>query len=1143
MSRPFVHLQVHSEYSLVDGMLRLPQLAERVAELGQPAVALTDWGNLHGCVKFYQACVAAGVKPLIGAEVWVAMPGSGPRQRLVLLCQNRTGYGHLCRLIGAMQESDRAGPPFVLWEALAEHAEGLIALLDDQDGPAGSPEPAIPAQMAAYQGVFADRLYLAVSRIGRSEEAARVHRVSRLGEEYGLPLAATNRVAFMQPDDFPAHEIRVCIAAQWKLDDTQRPRQFTEQQYLRSSGEMHEQFAELPGALDNTLEIAKRCNLFLPLYETHLPTYLDESAASPDELLGEMARAGLALCLEEAGGDRAREAYDARLEHELTVIEKMGFSGYFLIVADFIRWARDNDVPVGPGRGSGAGSLTAWVLKITDLDPLEYGLLFERFLNPERVSLPDFDIDFCVHRRDRVINYVRERYGADQVAQIATFGTLAAKAVVRDVGRVMGLPYDYVDQIAKLIPNDIGITLEQALKDEPRLRDLVDEQPQARELIDNGRQLEGLVRGAGTHAGGVVIAPEALVHYTPLQTQQEQAVTQLDKDDLETLGLVKFDFLGLKTLSILDQAVRTINRSTETPLDLRRLPLTDTDTYKLIRGGHTAAVFQLESRGMRDLIARLQPDRFNDLVALMALFRPGPLQSGMVDDFIERRHGRAEVRYPHPKLEPILQETRGVILYQEQVMEIARSLGGFTMGGADVLRRAMGKKKPEEMAKLRAQFIEGATGRDIKPPLAGKIFDLMEKFSGYGFNKSHSVAYALITYHTAWLKCHHPAAFMAAALSLEMGNIDGVVALMADCRRQGLSVLAPDVNRCQFTFTVPGEGEILYGLGAIRGVGGGVIESIVAEREENGAFTDLINFCERVDPSRVHRNVLEALIKSGAMDKLGESRGAMFAGIRHALLTAGQRRENRLTGQIDLLGGNNAAPDTPKVQTAAADWSEAERLRGEKETLGLYLTGHPYHAHKRELAQLVDKPSRLTNGGLSRPAIIGGLLVAKRTVRTQRGRMAVLELDDAEQRTEVVLYANLFTRYADMLEDGTLLIACGDTNENEFTDKLSLRAQALYSLDQARRMALKELVLDLTEVPVANLANKLKPMLEPYRAPEGARLLLHCRLPDGTCGRLRPGDDWRLMPEQTMIEQLSELCTAPERLRFRYEPQALLMNN
>ena len=1142
MSQPFVHLQVHSEYSLVDGMLRLPALAERVAELGQPAVALTDWGNLHGCVKFYQACVAAGVKPLIGAEVWVAMAGANPRQRLVLLCQNRIGYGHLCQLIGQMQESDRAGPPFVLWEALAEHAEGLIALLDDQDGPAGLPEPAIPALMAAYQGLFADRLYLAVSRIGRSEEAARVHRVSRLGEEYGLPLAATNRVAFMQAEDFPAHEIRVCIAAQWKLDDTQRPRQFTEQQYLRSTDEMREQFAELPEALANTLEIARRCNLFLPLGETHLPAFQHPSSISPDELLVEQARAGLVERLEEAGGgDFTREDYDARLAHELKVIEQMGFSGYFLIVADFIRWAREAQVPVGPGRGSGAGSLTAWVLKITDLDPLEYGLLFERFLNPERVSLPDFDIDFCVHRRDRVIHYVRERYGTDQVAQIATFGTLAAKAVVRDVGRVMGLPYDYVDQIAKLIPNDIGITLEQALKAEPRLRDLTEEQPQARELIDNGRQLEGLVRGAGTHAGGVVIAPEALVHYTPLQTQQGQAVTQLDKDDLETLGLVKFDFLGLKTLSILDQAVNTINRDAETPLDLRRLPLTCADTYRLIRGGHTAAVFQLESRGMRDLIARLQPDRFNDLVVLMALFRPGPLQSGMVDDFIERRHGRAEVRYLHPMLEPILQETRGVILYQEQVMEIARSLGGFTMGGADVLRRAMGKKKPEEMTKLRAQFIQGATERDIKPPMAGKIFDLMEKFSGYGFNKSHSVAYALITYHTAWLKCHHPAAFMAAALSLEMNNTDGVVSLMADCRRQGLGVLAPDVNRCQFTFTVPKAGEILYGLGAIRGIGGGVIESMVAEREENGPFTDLINFCERVDPSRVHRNVLEALIKSGAMDCLGQSRGAMFAGIKHALLTAGQRRENRLTGQIDLIGGD-APPAAAKAQTAE-DWSEAERLKGEKETLGLYLTGHPYHAHKRELAQLVDTPERVTNGGLSRPAIIGGLLVAKRTIRTARGRMAVLELDDAKQRTEVVLYASLFARYADMLEDGNLLIACGDTNENEFSDKLSLRAQALYSLDQARRMALKELELDLTDVPVANLADKLKPMLAPYRAPEGARLLLHCRLPDGTCGRLRPGDDWRLTPEQTMIEQLSELCAAPERLRFRYEPQALLIDN
>ncbi|RMD80001.1 MAG: DNA polymerase III subunit alpha, partial [Gammaproteobacteria bacterium] len=834
MSGPgFVHLHLHSEYSLSDGLIRIPQLVEAAARAGMPAVALTDLANLFAVVRFYKAALAAGIKPIVGAELWLEpeQEEAAPA-RLVLLCQDRGGYLRLARLITrCYTEGRRWGLPALRRAWLEEEGtEGLIAL---SAGPAGEVGQALLAGREdralalarEWAARFPDRYYLSVQRTGRPGEELCLEGSLDLAERLDLPVVATNDVRFLAREDFEAHEARVCIHEGRTLDDPQRPRLYSEEQYLRSPEEMARLFADLPEALANSVAIARRCNLELSLGRPRLPAFPVPEGRSVEEHLEQEAREGLARRLAADPEAAARRAdYEERLAQELQVIVSMGFAGYFLIVADFIRWAKGHGVPVGPGRGSGAGSLVAYCLEITDLDPIRYDLLFERFLNPERVSMPDFDVDFCMEGRDRVIDYVVERYGRERVSQIITFGTMAARAVVRDVGRVLGHPYGFVDKIAKLIPFELGMTLDKALEQEEELRRRYEEEEEVRELIDLARKLEGLARNAGKHAGGVVIAPTALTDFTALYCEPDSpvAVTQLDKDDVEAIGLVKFDFLGLRTLTIIDRAVRMVNERRPpgtSPLDIARIPLDDEATFRLLKDCATTAVFQLESQGMKDLIRRLQPDRFEDIVALVALFRPGPLQSGMVDDFIHRKHGRIAVAYPHPALEPILAPTYGVILYQEQVMQIAQVLAGYSLGGADLLRRAMGKKKPEEMAKQREVFLRGARERGVDPALAGHIFDLMEKFAGYGFNKSHSAAYALVAYQTAWLKAHHPAAFMAATLTADMQHTDKVVALIEECRRLGLRVLPPDINRCRTEFALEDEGTILYGLGAIKGVG------------------------------------------------------------------------------------------------------------------------------------------------------------------------------------------------------------------------------------------------------------------------------------------------------------------------------------
>ncbi|NNJ84329.1 MAG: DNA polymerase III subunit alpha, partial [Gammaproteobacteria bacterium] len=937
MSSPsFVHLHLHTEYSLVDGIIRIPALIENVRNAGMPAVAVTDQGNLFAVVKFYRAAVAAGIKPIIGADVRISdRDDQRHASRLVLLCQNTQGYQNLSRLVSKSYTSGQLGDiPVIHTDWLKNASAGLIALSGGREGSIGRALIEGRPQEARdwcqrLHALFPDCFYLELSRTGKEGEAMYEEGALALAVENNLPVVATNEVCFVLPDDFDVHEARVCIFEGNMLADPRRARRFSGEQYLRTPREMAECFADIPEAIENTVEIARRCNVAFRFGDNHLPDFPVSEGTSLDIWFKEQSRQGLEgrlaklFNVESPDFPTQRIPYDERLKTELDVIIRMGYSGYFLIVSDFIRWARENGVPVGPGRGSGAGSLAAFALEITDLDPIRYDLLFERFLNPERVSLPDFDVDFCMEGRDRVIEYVTKRYGGSElVAQIITFGTMAAKAVVRDVGRILGHPYGFVDQIAKLIPFDLGITLEKALEQEEMLRQRYENEEDVRALIDLAKRLEGLARNAGRHAGGVVIAPRPLTEFMPLYCEKGAAgvVTQLDKDDVESVGLVKFDFLGLRTLTIINWTIQNINRfalqtasrngrgsagdseeetdaGNQPLLDITTIPLDDKKTFELIKQGATNAVFQLESRGMRDLIRRLQPDDFEDIIALVALFRPGPLQSGMVDDFIERKHGRAKASYLHSELEPALKPTYGVILYQEQVMQIARVLAGYTLGGADLLRRAMGKKKASEMAKQRSVFVSGAKARGVDEDQASHIFDLMEKFAGYGFNKSHSAAYALIAYQTAWLKAHHPAAFMAAVLSGDMDKTDKVVISIDECRRMGLAILPPDINQCRFEFTVHDAKTIRYGLGAIKGAGEAALKSMLMVRDEHGPFTDLFDLCRRIDTRKMNRRVLEALIRAGALDGLGPTRTAIFNSLDAAIRAAEQNNRAQSTGQ------------------------------------------------------------------------------------------------------------------------------------------------------------------------------------------------------------------------------------------------------
>ena len=1142
----FVHLRVHSEFSLSDGLVRIKTLTKRVAELGMHAVAVTDNCNFYGLVKFQISALAACFKPIFGADLWIADDGEGknafPASFLIL---NETGYHNLtCLISRAFQDGQSVDGPRVARNWLETMNEGLIAL---SGGIAGDVGQALyntqldqaKDRLSWWLNHFPDRFYHELHRTGREGEEDYLRQALALAGATNTPVVATNDVRFVNAAEFEAHEARVCIAEHRVLGDPRRPRRYSEQQYLRSQQEMLELFSDLPEALANSVEIAKRCSMLVPLGRVCLPEYPIPTGMTIDEFFRDSSHRGLDERLRVIQGKSSEDPgelearYRERLDFELDTILAMGFPGYFLIVMDFIRWAKERGIPVGPGRGSGAGSLVAYALSITDLDPIEYDLLFERFLNPERVSMPDFDVDFCMERRDEVIDYVAQRYGREAVSQIITFGTLAAKAVVRDVARVQGKSYGLGDKLSKMIPFEVGMTLEKAIDQEEVLQQFLKEDGDAQEIWDMAVQLEGVTRNVGKHAGGVVLAPSALADFSPLYCDASggSLVTQFDKNDVEDAGLVKFDFLGLRTLTIIDWAEDMINearsRAGESAIDVNAIPLGDPATFDLLKSAQTTAVFQLESRGMKELIDRLQPDCFEDIIALVALFRPGPLQSGMVDNFIDRKHGRESVSYPDPQyqhesLKTVLEPTYGIILYQEQVMQIAQILSGYTLGGADLLRRAMGKKKPEEMAKQRSVFTSGAVERGVDESLASKLFDLVEKFAGYGFNKSHSAAYALVSYQTAWLKTHYPAAFMAAVMSSELDNTDKIVVLIEECRRMKLSIRLPDVNEGRYMFTVSDTGEIVYGLGAIKGLGEGPVEALLESRERDGLFRDLFDFCARTDPRKLNRKALEALVRSGAFDSLGRDRWLLNAAIDPALRAAEQNAANAESGIGDLFGesvqASTVAEDPYAAITSVRPWTDRERLQGERDTLGLYVTGHPIDACEAEVRRLVPQRLAEVRGDRRGNTRVAGLIVSVRTMKSARGSMAVFVLDDRSARLEATAYSEVYQQYRDVLLKDTIVVVEGRLAQDDRTGNSVMRASAISSLTEERAKHASRLNIDVNAEQVNDKFNAfLRKVLG--AAPGDCRVSLRYHQ-EGQSASLLLGENWKVLPSEDLLEEL-----------------------
>ncbi len=1149
MEPRFVHLRVHSDFSMVDGLSKIKPIVGAAKKQGMAALALTDQMNMCGMVRFYSTCNEGGIKPIVGADLWVQHPlFPGETCRLLVLAANNTGHQNLTLLISkAYLRGHVDNKPQIEHDWLAEHAQGLIILSGGREGPLGKAllkgnAASVTALTEFYQQYFPGQFFLELIRTGRPDEDQYIQLAVTLAEDTGLPVVATNEVVFLTPDDFAAHEIRVAIHDGFTLEDKRRPKKYAQVQYLRSEDEMCQLFADIPEALANAVEIAKRCNVTIRLGEYFLPAFPTGGMTDADFLVMK-SREGLEDRLQILFTDpqvraERRVEYDERLQIELDVINQMGFPGYFLVVMEFIQWSKDHNIPVGPGRGSGAGSLVAYALKITDLDPLEFDLLFERFLNPERVSMPDFDVDFCMDRRDEVIEHVADMYGREAVSQIITFGTMAAKAVIRDVGRVLGHPYGFVDKISKLVPPTPGMTLEQAFIEEPRLPELYEADQEVKDLIDMARRLEGVTRNAGKHAGGVVIAPTKITDFAPVYCDAEgkNPVTQYDKNDVEYAGLVKFDFLGLRTLTILQWALDMVNerhaKSGKPLVNINLIPLDDRKSYDMLMKAETTAVFQLESRGMKDLIRRLQPDCFEDMIALVALFRPGPLQSGMVDNFIDRKRGREEISYPdatwqHESLKPILEPTYGIILYQEQVMQIAQVLSGYSLGGADLLRRAMGKKKPEEMAKQRDTFQNGAAANGVDPELAMKIFDLVEKFAGYGFNKSHSAAYALVSYQTLWMKAHYTAEFMAAVMSADMDNTDKIVTLVDECENLKLKLIPPDVNSGQYKFTVNGEGHIVYGIGAIKGVGEGPIEAIIEARAAGGAFHDLFDFCNRVDLKRLNRRVIEKLIQAGAMDKLGPHRASLMATLEEAMKAADQQAKAQAMGQDDLFGLLAPEPEnSAKAFKQVPPWPDEVWLEGERETLGLYLTGHPINRYLAEIhhyctARLVDfTPTRR-----DQTVHACGLVVNVRVLINKKNRRwALVQLDDKSARLDVRFFPEQFENFEHLLQKDKVLVVSGQVSFDDFSGGLTMTGREVVEITQAREKCLKHLFVSVDSAQLTpDRLQKLRQVLTEHKAGT-VPVRLRYQRPEGAV-TLMLGTDWWVSPTDALLHQLKQLAT------------------
>jgi len=1138
----FVHLRLHSEYSVADGIVRIDDAVERAAADGMPALALTDAGNVFGMVKFYEAARAAGVKPIIGVDCWLQNEADRDKPfRILLLVASRAGYLHLCELLSrAWLENQHRGRPELArdWFS-AQDSEGLIALSGAAAGDVGQAllaanDAAAERLAAGWSALFPGRYYVELQRAGQPQAEALVARSVALAVKLDLPVVATHPVQFLNADDFRAHEARVCISQGYVLGDRRRPRSFTAAQYFKTQDEMASLFADVPQALENAVEIARRCTLEITLGTSRLPDFPTPEGVTRDSFLRQQAAAGLALRLEKLYANvAARESnsarYRARLDFEIETIVQMGFAGYFLIVADFINWAKQNGVPVGPGRGSGAGSLVAYALGITDLDPLRYDLLFERFLNPERVSMPDFDIDFCQDGRDKVIQYVRRRYGEDCVSQIVTFGTMAARAVVRDTGRVLDLGYNFCDQIAKLIPFQPGktITLADARRMEPLLAEREKNEDEVKELLALAEKLEGLARNVGMHAGGVLIAPGKLTDFCPLYAAEgtSNVVSQLDKDDVEAIGLVKFDFLGLTTLTILDWAQGHARALGNAEFMLDAIPLDDPETYRLLSAGNTTAVFQLESRGMRDMIRRARPDRFEDVIALVALYRPGPMD--LIPDFIARKHGQQRVEFIDPRLEPILGPTYGIMVYQEQVMQIAQVIGGYTLGGADLLRRAMGKKKPEEMAEQRDIFVSGAQNNGLTHGRATQLFDLMEKFAGYGFNKSHAAAYALLAYQTAYMKTHDTAAFMAANLSAVMDDTDKVRAIYDDSVANGLRVLPPDVNTSAYRFVPIDAKTIRYGLGAVRGTGESAIAAILRVRAQ-APFTDLFDFCRRIDKRIINRRVIEALVRAGAFDAMEENRARLMASVGRALELAEQAE--RQASQVSLFGDADAAAGIAGVLIDARPWDLRQQLTEEKTALGFCLSGHLFSIYARELTGF-PRVSLAEITPAEHRVWLAGVVASARVQMTRRGRMMVVVIDDGTAQVELTVFNELFERHRDKLKEDTLLVVQGKVQMDNFSGGLRVTAEDVLDLAGLRCRYASRLRIALNGQADAQ---RLRELLSPYRAAgEGAcPVHVHYENAKAACDVVL-GDSWRVRPDGPLIERLAEWL-APENVQVVY---------
>jgi DNA polymerase-3 subunit alpha len=1130
----FIHLRCHSEYSIVDGIVRIDDYVASAKQDVMPALALTDLSNLFGAIKFYKSARDKGIKPLIGCDIWLENSKNRDQaHRALLLVQSHAGYLLLCQLLSrAYLENQYRGRAELKPEWFDTGTDGLIMLSGTAESDIGSTALQSNIQLASnlvekWSARFPNRFYIELQRVAIPKLAPKqeslIQNALYLATSLNIPVVATHPIQFIQSDDFKAHEARTCIADGYMLADSRRPKNFTAEQYFKSQVEMSALFADIPEALANTVQIAKRCNLTLTLGKNYLPDFPTPNHESLDVYLTQQSMIGLNARLEQLYPDEAkrqskRDTYESRLTFECKIINQMGFAGYFLIVADFINWAKNNGVPVGPGRGSGAGSLVAYSLGITDLDPLAYNLLFERFLNPDRVSMPDFDIDFCQEGRDRVIDYVKHKYGLDSVSQIATFGTMAAKAVIRDVGRVLDLPFNFVDGIAKLIPLELGITLKDALQKEPQLAERRENEEEVSELLELALRLEGLVRNVGMHAGGVLIAPGKISDYSPIYCQSDGAslVSQFDKDDVEAVGLVKFDFLGLRTLTILNLAMKNANiqRAQEAlpALRLETFPLDDKATFNLLKRANTTAVFQLESRGMKDMLKQAKPDCFEDIIALVALYRPGPMD--LIPDFCRRKHGQQRVEYPHPSTETILKETYGIAVYQEQVMQIAQVVAGYSLGGADLLRRAMGKKKPEEMEAQRAIFTEGALKNGLNQRQASDLFDLLEKFAGYGFNKSHAAAYALVAYQTAYLKAHYPAAFLAATMSADMNNTDNMHIFFDDCAPNEVEVLPPDINQSEFQFKPLNNKEILYGLGAVKGTGLAAIELILAARELGGAFTNLFDFCARLDLRKVNRRVIESLIRAGAFDKLEPNRAALLAGVGMAVAAAEQA--NNHAGQNSLFGESPSSQhELPQVPA----WSPEQTLLEEKGALGFYFSGHPFLSYKDEIAQFV-KGTLADLVAQDQPKIIAGIVMGVRIRMTQRGKMAIVTLDDAIARTEVVVGSELLNQHAQLIKDDQLLVIEGKVSNDDFSGGIRVSARKIFDLPSARSAYASMLKISCNG---QSDASKLTTILGPYRTKNGDKKLCPVKIEyhnaDGQAS-LMLGDNWRVELQDDLIYHL-----------------------